>query len=89
MHVTTLTLHSLLLVVTGVAGEFTLLLLQVISHTSIADPIDWVNINYAVKQAKSSGSTSNAQSSIASKAGSTAQDGPWSASFVCAFLQLY
>ncbi|KAI0704924.1 alginate lyase-domain-containing protein [Cytidiella melzeri] len=42
-----------------------------------ADPIDWVNINYVVKQGKSNGATTNAQGNIASKAGGTAQKGPW------------
>ncbi|KAH9835670.1 chondroitin AC/alginate lyase [Rhodofomes roseus] len=45
-----------------------------------ADTNDWVNVNYVLKQAGSSGSsnTADSQKSIISSAGSTAKSGPWS-----------
>lgn len=45
-----------------------------------AEPNDWVNVDYVVKHAGSgaSSNTAQAQNTIVSKAGSTAQDGPWS-----------
>ncbi|RPD82674.1 chondroitin AC/alginate lyase [Lentinus tigrinus ALCF2SS1-7] len=43
----------------------------------VADSNDWVNVNYVLKQANSS-STSSARQSILNKASSSAKSGPWS-----------
>lgn len=80
MHISHLAICLLFLVVTGIAGKprfiLDLLAIELMDQISVADPIDWVNINY-VKQAKSNSATSNAQSGIASKAETTAKNGPW------------
>ena len=50
---------------------------------TVADPNDWVNVDYVLKQSngKSNSATAGAQNAIVSKAASTAKDGPWSTSF--------
>lgn len=49
-------------------------------YLSSADPNDWVNVDYVLRQSggKPNSDTSGAQSTIVSKAGSTAKNGPWS-----------
>ncbi|KAK7064387.1 putative chondroitin AC/alginate lyase [Favolaschia claudopus] len=56
---------------------FTLLAL---AGSIVADPTDWVNIDYVCKQSlsPSSQSTTNAKSAIVQGASSTARKGPWS-----------
>ncbi|EKM60952.1 uncharacterized protein PHACADRAFT_156084 [Phanerochaete carnosa HHB-10118-sp] len=54
-----------------------LLLNPIIGAT--ADINDWVNVDYVLSQSngKTNGATANAQNAIASKAASTAKNGPW------------
>ncbi|KAK7694544.1 hypothetical protein QCA50_001730 [Cerrena zonata] len=53
-----------------------LAVLAVVKAGLAAEPNDWVNVDYVLKHV-GDGATAQAQNTIVSKAGSTAQEGPW------------
>ncbi|KAJ7107625.1 chondroitin AC/alginate lyase [Mycena crocata] len=58
-----------------------LITLLVFASSTIADPTDWVNSNYVLKQQSAAGrssSTKDAQNAICQSASSSAAKGPWS-----------
>lgn len=67
-------------VIHSASGQSPMRIKCLITYRLIADPNDWVNVNYIVQRnaATDKAATVNAQTSIANGASSTAKQGPWS-----------